>query len=79
MLNPKFGVMKRLEKETQEREIEIGLSKLRYEIRQLEEQRRQEEIDYENSEGKKTKIERKTYDEYYMEDAINRQIFRPNY
>ena len=76
-LNPKFGAMKKLDKETTEAEIEVGLSKLRYEICQREMQQRREEIEFENSEGKKQKIERKTYEEQIIEDAKDRQVFDP--
>ena len=67
--------MKRLDKEVTEAEIEVGLSKLRYDIRQIDEQRRKEEIEYENSEGKRQRIERLSYEEHIIEDAKERQVF----
>ena len=74
-LNPKLGVMNSQDNEAHEREIEVGLNKLRYKIRQIEEQIRQEEIEFENSDGKGLKIERKPYAEQIMIDAKERQVF----
>ena len=59
MLNPKFAALKRLDREAMENDIEVGLCKARYEARQIEESKRQEEIEYEKSDGKKQKIEGK--------------------
>ena len=74
-LNPKLGVMNSQDNKAHEREIEVGLNKLRYKIRQIEEQIRQEEIEFENSDGKGLKIERKPYAEQIMIDAKKRQVF----
>ena len=76
-LNPKFAVLRKLELETAEREIEVGLAKLRLEVKQIEEQMRQEEIEFEASEGKKLKIERKSYEEQIICDAKERQTYDP--
>ena len=77
VLNPKFAAMRKICLEATEREIEIGNTKIRYEVRQREIQRRQEEIEFESSEGNKRKIERKSYEECVVEDAKDRQIFDP--
>ena len=50
-LNPKFAIMKYLDEEQMERDVELGLAKLRYEIRNRKEREKDEE--YELGESRK--------------------------
>ena len=73
-LNPKFAVLKCLDDEEQEHDIELGLTKLRYEVRQIDLEQRKEEIEFENANGDMTEIkynlERDTQD-------MTRQVYHP--
>ena len=79
-LNPKFAVMRRLSVESQERENEIGFSKLRYEVRKRENNKLENEVEYENTDGKMMKIEKdgeiKERDDDII-DAKLRQVYDP--
>ena len=87
-LNPKFAVTRYLEEEEQERDIELGLAKLRYEIRRLNDKKELEEYDMgEERKRKIRKVKDKTYtadtsnykdrDKEELEEARTRMIFEP--
>ena len=71
-MQPKFSVLKRLDEEDTERDIEIGFSKLRLEISQSELNERAKEIQFENAEGYMVDLDRSKKDE-----DMTRQIYHP--
>ena len=78
-MNPKFAVMKRIRLEDIETEIEIGFSKIRYEIAKRKTEKLEEGIEFESLDGKKRKIEA-GYDnskESIVEEARLRQVYDP--
>ena len=84
-LNPKFAIMKKLDKIEMEQDVEVCLSKLRYEIRRIEELIRELEIEETEfgigSQSKRRKLENtmtpKEEEEESVKDAKQRQIFDP--
>ena len=77
-LNPKFAVMQRLDSEQMEREIEIGFTKMRYEIKRRERRKLEEEVEYEGLNGKKRKVDTgEDNEKALLEDAKERQIYDP--
>ena len=86
-LNPKFAVMSRLIDEEIERDIEVGLAKMRLELKRLREKELENQVEIEIPEGKKLKLsgennekekeEEKIEKEELLEDAKSRQIFGP--
>ena len=55
-LNPKFAVMSRLIDEEIERDIEVGLAKMRLELKRLREKELENQVEIEIPEGKKLKL-----------------------
>ena len=55
-LNPKFPVMSRLIDEEIERDIEVGLAKMRLELKRLREKELENQVEIEIPEGKKLKL-----------------------
>ena len=84
-LNPKFAIMKRIQKIEMEQEVEVCLAKLRYEFRKIMELIREIEIEETEfgvgNQCKKRKIENKLTQEEEEEetvrDAKQRQIYDP--
>ena len=82
-LNPKFCVLKRLIDEDIERDIELGVTKLRYEINALEERislnkSKGGDIDENtNTNAKRARIDEKIEVEDKLTEAKSRQIFDP--
>ena len=78
-MNPKFAVMRRLDSEVIENDIEVGFSKARFEVKKFERNKLEADIEYENADGKKAKIEKgieKEKEDEIME-AMERQVFNP--
>ena len=81
-LPPNFAILKFLDEEEQERDIELGLSKLRLEARNIEEKNKLGNIEYEASEGKRIRLDceiesREKEKERELYEAKERQIFNP--
>ena len=81
-LHPNFAVLKYLEDEEQERDIELGLTKLRYEARNREERKKIGNVEYEISDGKRIRLDaeietREREKERELIEARERQIFDP--
>ena len=78
-LNPKFAVLKCLEREEIERDIELGTAKLRYELGRLELEKRKEEIELESSGRKKRKIDENVElsNDTDINEAAERQVYCP--
>ena len=78
-LNPKFSVLKKLEKEEIENDIEIGLMKARYEVEKRKKYKIETDVEYESYGNKKIKLEVDNYDEEKedLNDAIERQVYDP--
>ena len=68
MLNPKFAVLVRLEDEKVEREIELGVTKLRYEIRKLLENKFLEDVKVDDTSRKKARIDESDKDESKVDE-----------
>ena len=54
-LNPNFAITKYLDEEEAERDVELGLAKIRYEIRKLSEEKKNKEYDFEENRKRKRK------------------------
>ena len=81
-LHPNFAVMNYLDEEEQERDVELGLAKLRMEARNIEERKKIGDIEYEGLDGKRIKLDAEIEDrekekERELSDAKERQIFDP--
>ena len=92
-LNPNFAVLKYLDEELQERDIELGQAKVRYELRKRKEEealkdyvigaerkRKLHKADKENSKNQYNKERKSRADEKEnkeIEDAVNRMIYDP--
>ena len=77
-LNPKFAVMTKLEDESFERKVEVGLAKLKYEIRKQKERELENAVDIEDNDNrKKIKLEEDDEKEMDKADAKSRQVFDP--
>ena len=81
-LHPNFAIMKCLNEEEQERDIELGLTKLRLEARNVEERKKLGNIEYEVTEGKRIRLDaeienREKEKERELSDAKERQIYNP--
>ena len=81
-LHPNFAILKYLDEEEAERDIELGLTKLRLEARNREERKKQGNIEYEVSDGKRIRLDaeiesREKEREKEISDAKERQIFNP--
>ena len=82
-LNPKFAVMKKLERIDMEQDIELGMAKIRYEITRINKRIRDEEIEETNygikKQRKRMKIEERNAEDEkeIIENAKSRQIFDP--
>ena len=89
-LNPKFAVMLRLDDEEMERDVELAMTKMRYENRRVKEKELMDKVDIENTDDKTAKrvkldkdadkldkIEEANEKERndIIEDAQERQIF----
>ena len=78
-MNPKFAIMRRLDSETLEHDAELGFSKARMEVKKHERNKLENDVEYENVDGKKRKIEdglEKDMEDDMME-AMERQVFNP--
>ena len=73
-LNPKFAILKCLSNEEQELDIELGLTKLRYEVTQIDLDQRKEEIEFENADGVMKEIK---YNEEGDTQDMTRQVYHP--
>ena len=80
-LHPNFAILKYLDEEENERDIELGLAKIRYEVRNREERKKVGNIEYEGFRNKKIKIEedtnKETEEKNKIEDAKERQVYNP--
>ena len=81
-LHPNFAILKCLKEEEQERDIELGLSKLRIESTSRAEKQKIGNVEYEVSEGKRIKLEaqpetREQEKEREIIDAKERHIYDP--
>ena len=81
-LHPNFAIQKCLEEEKQERDVELGLTKLRLEAQNREEKEKIGNIEYEVSEGKRIRLEieaetREKEKERDIMDAKEHQIYDP--
>ena len=77
-LSPKFAVLSRLDDDSIERDIEVGVTKMKYEIKRYEDQKLLDSVELDNS-NKRLKLERN--DDYEKDNELNeakeRQIFDP--
>ena len=77
--SPNFAVMRRLSNETMEYEIEVGLSKARYEDARLKEKENWDNVIIDSHNGKKRCLDLADMDdkERILADAKDRQVFDP--
>ena len=83
-LNPNFAIMRYLDEEEAERDVELGSAKLRYELRRVKEEKEAEEYDIGEERNRKKirtndtdaarKVKRESNE---IEDAKSRVIFDP--
>ena len=83
-LHPNFAVLTRLDDETVEREIELGVTKLRYEVRKLEEKEALEEVTDKSRNAKRSRKDDTDNsdnvnldEEIEIQEAKERQLFDP--
>ena len=77
-MNPKFAVLQRLCSDKMENEIEIGFSKMRYEVERRAKMKKIEECEIEESNGKRRKVETDTDSkENLLDEAKERQVYDP--
>ena len=71
-------MLRKLERDNCENDAEIGLMKIRYDVRKKEKRKLETDVEYEGANGKKRKIDCETYEEKdEIEDAIERQVYDP--
>ena len=78
-LNPKFAALKKLDKEECERDVEVGLMKIRLEVKRREKYKLENDVEYTDADGKKRKIDCEEFDEEKedLDDALERQVYDP--
>ena len=76
-LNPNYAFLKCLSIEDKEHDIELGMTKLMYEVTQLDLEQRKEEIQFENAEGELTDVDfTKKENDGEIKD-MPRQVYNP--
>ena len=81
-LHPNFAILKYLDEEEAERDIELGLAKVRCEVRNKEEKKKIGNVEYEGYNNKKIRIddeceEKESEKKERIEDAKERQVYNP--
>ena len=78
-LSPKFAILSKLEDETIERDIEISIAKMKYEIRRQKDMELLDSVDHEFKLDKKAKLDDNCESEVENEinEAKERQVFDP--
>ena len=77
-MNPKFAVLQKLCSEKLLREMEIGFTKIKYEIEKRKKNKIEEDIEREGLDGKKRKLDKDlTSKENLIEEAKERQFYDP--
>ena len=69
--------MSRLEDEAFERKVEVGLAKMKYELRKHKERELENAVDIEDNENKKIKLEEDDEKEMDKADAKSRLVYDP--
>ena len=79
-LHPNFAILKCLDEVEHERDIELGLTKLRMEARNRQEREKIGSVEYEVSDGKRIKLDAEIQSrekEREIREAKERQIYNP--
>ena len=65
-LNPNFAILRYLDSEENERDIELGLTKIRYEVRNIEERKKIGDVEYEAYGNKRVKLDAEIIQQLHM-------------
>ena len=78
-MHPKYALLRRLSEGAAETDVEVGLTKLRYEAAKIEERKKLDNVEYEVGNGKRRKIEysEMSENELELQEAKERQVFNP--